>query len=621
MLISLTTYAQEKLIALTIDSELKENANAVIRLNDNLINIEAFNKFTYKNKRIVTVLNKGGKADVGAYMHYSSNVNIKKLEAIIYDAFGKEIKKVRKKEFQDVSAVDGGTLYSDSRVKYLDYTPVSYPYTVVFETEVVYKSTAFIPGWRPIEGTYVSTEESSYKVINTSGVDLKIKTQNFEDYNIEKLGEFNYVAKALKAIKGEAYAPAFNTYAPTLKVALTKFVMEGVEGVNKDWQDFGKWVDDKLIHNTQDLPPAVKTEIKQITADAMSNIEKAKLVYQYMQDKTRYISVQVGIGGWKPMLASDVDRLGYGDCKALTNYTKALLDEVDVESYYTIIYGGRSIENIDKDFSATQGSHAILAVPNDNDYIWLECTSQTVPFGYNAYFTDDRDALIITPEGGKIVHTKVYDTKDNLQTTVATVKLDDKGSIFADVSIVSKGSQYNYHSELETKSEKDIKLYYKNYFDNINNLELLKLSRNNNKNDIAYTETINLAAGKYASKAGSRFLYAPNMFNKRTIVPPRYKSRKLPFKIDRGFTDVDEYEITLPETLEVEALMKPVSIENQFGSYSASIEKNLENKLVYKRKLVLNKGGYKKEDYKAFRDFYLKIVKHDKSKIALKTIQ
>jgi heterodisulfide reductase subunit A-like polyferredoxin len=30
--------------------------------------------------------------------------------------------------------------------------------------------------------------------------------------------------------------------------------------------------------------------------------------------KSRYVSIQVGIG-WKPMDASDVDRLGYGDCK------------------------------------------------------------------------------------------------------------------------------------------------------------------------------------------------------------------------------------------------------------------------------------------------------------------
>ena len=81
------------------------------------------------------------------------------------------------------------------------------------------------------------------------------------------------------------------------------------------------------------------------------------------------------------MLASDVDKLGYGDCKALTNYTKTLLDAVDVESYYTVVYGGKRIRNIDKEFSATEGNHVILCLPNEEDYIWLECTSQKTPFG------------------------------------------------------------------------------------------------------------------------------------------------------------------------------------------------------------------------------------------------
>ncbi len=41
-----------------------------------------------------------------------------------------------------------------------------------------------------------------------------------------------------------------------------------------------------------------------------------------MQGKTHYISIQVGIGGYQPFLASDVDRLNYGDCKALVNTHK-----------------------------------------------------------------------------------------------------------------------------------------------------------------------------------------------------------------------------------------------------------------------------------------------------------
>ncbi len=619
-LIFLTTYSQEKLLALTIDDDLKENANAVVRLYDNLIEVKAHNRLLHRSKRIVTVLSEAGNSDIGAVVHYDNNINIRKLEAVIYNAFGKEIKKVKKKEFEDVSAVSGGTLYSDSRIKYLNHTPINYPYTVVLEKEIEYKSTAFVPGWRPIEGFYVSTENASYKIINTSGVDLKVKTTNFENYGIEEIGEFDYLAKNLKAIKGEAYAPAFKTYAPFLRVALTKFVMEGVDGVNTNWTDFGKWMNDKLVSDTQELPQAVKDEVKFLTKNETTDMEKAKLIYKYMQDKTRYISVQVGIGGWKPMLASDVDRLGYGDCKALTNYTKALLDEVNVESYYTVIYGDDNLRNIDKEFSATEGNHVILAIPNEEDYVWLECTSQTSPFGYNANFTDDRDALVITPEGGKIIHTKVYETKGNLQTTNAKVNLDENGSISAQVQIASEGTQYDHYNRIEDEDEKGKSLYYKEYFDNINNLEVLAIALDNNKEDIIFTEKVDVAASKYASKVGGRILFAPNMFNKKTYAPPRYKNRKMAFEVDRGYTDVDEYEITLPETLEIEALMKPVSIKNEFGEYSVSIEKKSDNLLVYKRTLIMNKGQYKKEDYSGFRDFHLKIVKHDKSKIALKRI-
>ena len=618
LLTTLTVFSQDDLLsALTIPIELKENANAVVRYDDIDITIKAYNKMLFNNKRIVTILNSSGNSKLGATIGYDNNTTIKKLEARIYNQFGEEIKKIKKNNFVDVSAVDGGTLYSDSRVKYLKYTPISYPYTIVFETEVEYRSTAYIPGWRPIEGYYASTQKADYRITNETNIELKIKTTNFENFNIEKQSEYYYIANNLKAIKPEAYSPSFRTHAPFLKAALIRFNMEGVEGTNNNWKDFGKWINDKLIFDTQELPPNVKSEIKALTANATTNIEKAKIVYKYMQDKTRYISVQVGIGGWKPIVAEDVDRLGYGDCKGLSNYTKALLDEVGVESYYTVIYGGRDIRNFDKDFSAAQGNHAILCLPNGDDYIWLECTNQTVPFGYTANFTDDRDALIVTPEGGKIVHTKVYKTKDNSQITKAKVKLGAHGGISGKVTIESRGTQYKHHEGTQEEKLEDQELYYKDYWDNINNLSIQSMKFNNDKDSIVFKEEVTLSAIKYSRTAGNRILFEPNMFNRFSSAPPRYRNRKLPFEIDRGFIDIDEYEIILSKELEVEALQNEIQLSNKFGEYKFSIKKKTDNTLIFNRTLILNKGKYKKEDYKPFRDFWLKIVKYDKSKIVL----
>jgi hypothetical protein len=620
LLISLIVKGQEEslLTALTIPTELKENANAVIRYNDVNISISAVNKMVYSNKRIVTILNSSANDKHGAVMHYDDKVNVKKLEAKIYNAFGKEIKKVKKNDFEDVSAADGFSLYTDSRVKYLNYTPTEYPYTVVFETEVEYSSTAFIRGWHPIEGYHTSIENTSYKINNTSGIEVKIKTSNFENFNIQKNSDFEYSAQMLKSIKPEVFSPAFTEFAPYLKATLTEFEMEGVNGVNTSWNDFGKWMNDKLIKDTQDLPEKVKSDIKSLTANAETNIDKAKIVYKYMQDKTRYISVQVGIGGWKPMLASDVDRLGYGDCKGLTNYTKALLDEIGVESYYTVIYGDRELRDIDDSFSSLQGNHVILCLPNESDYIWLECTSQTSPFGYNANFTDDRDALIITPEGGKIAHTKVYKTEDNLLETKAKILLEDTGNFEAMVAIKSFGTQYGYHEGIQRQIKKDQELYYKNEWSHINALNINTMEFNDNKDSIVFNEKIKVNSERYASRAGNRLLLQPNFFNRIETAPTRYDNRLLPFELERGFVDIDSYEIILPETLGVETLMNEVKISNKFGEYSASIVQNENNKLVYTRKFLLHKGFYEKEDYEVFRAFWLEVVKNDKSKIVLK---
>ena len=619
ILIASYLFSQEELfLAYTISPELIKNANAVVRQDKTVIEISAYNRMNVTTKRIVTIFNSQGDQKHGGVIGYDNNTTIKKLEAKIYDALGNEIKKIKKNDFEDVSAVDGGTLYSDSRVKYLDYTPINYPYTVELEQEVEYRSTAFVPGWIPIEGFYISTENAEYEIINSTEIEVKTKTLNFEDYNIEKHNDFHYTARNLEAIKPESYSPPFKNYAPYLYSAMTVFDMEGVKGVNQNWNDFGKWMYENLIKGTQELPEEVKQEIRILTADAKNDLEKAKIVYEYMQSKTRYISVQVGIGGWKPMLASDVDRLGYGDCKGLSNYTKALLDEVDVESYYTVIHRDWDIVNIDKEFSRIEGNHVILTLPVGDSYMWLECTGQTDPFSYIATGTDDRDALIVTPEGGKIIHTKAYTTSENLQETKAKVKLDTDGNINAEVNIKSSGTQYGDHEGLQIEIEKDQKLHYKEYWDNINNLNIESMEFNNDKDNIVFTEDVQIKAEKYASVSGDRILLEPNIFNKTTYSPPRYRTRKLPFEIDRGFTDIDEFEITLPPELEVDALQEDINIINKFGEYSFSITKLDDNKLLYKRKFVQNKGAYKKEDYKAFRQFRLNVVKHDKSKIVLK---
>ena len=312
-----------------IDEAMMDNANAVVRLNEVIVSLKSSSQMSVKEKRIITILNKKGNENIDAFVYYDRNVKIKTLQVLAFDALGNQIKKIKKNDFKDVSAVDGGTLYSDSRVKYLEYTPIDYPYTIQFTCETTTGNTAFIPSFVPIDDYFVSTEVSTYALNYPTNITIRKKEKNIENRDIEieaVAGRIFYKAKNMNALKPEEYSPPFREIIPKILVAANEFTYEGVYAEAENWNDFGKWVYFDLIESTIDLPESTAVYIQDLVKDEKTDIGKAKKIYQYVQDKVRYISVQVGIGGWKPFNASEVDRLGYGDCKGLTNYTMSLLE-------------------------------------------------------------------------------------------------------------------------------------------------------------------------------------------------------------------------------------------------------------------------------------------------------
>lgn len=398
---------------------------------------------------------------------------------------------------------------------------------------------------------------------------------------------------------------------------LDKFSLEGVEGEANNWQNFGLWMQNSLLAGTNELPVETKTKIKNLVGDEKDPMKKARIVYEYVQNKTRYVSIQLGIGGWKPMKASDVDRLGYGDCKALTNYTKALLEAVDVPSYYCVIYGHPGKIDLQSDFVSMQGNHVTLAIPDGEQLRWVECTSQTAPFDFQANFTDDRLALIVKPDGGQLVRTTVYKEKDNFQVSKGQYKIDADGSISGEVEIKSRGTQYDSREGLDRKSSDERNKYYKNYFSQINNLNLSAIKIDNDKSKPELAEKVTLSAIDYCNIANNRLMFVVNAFNPFGAIPQRYRSRNNPFEISRGFYDEDEITITLPVGYALEAKPENFELDEPYGQYKVEFTVIDKNHLRYKRTLLVNGGTFPASDYEKFRKFREMISRNDNAKCVL----
>ncbi len=619
---NLLSFGQKSEVSvLAISDSLKQNANAVVRLDQTDIAITSQRNMVIKTKKIITVFNELGFEAIDAYENYDKKTSVNSIEAIVYNAFGIEIKKIKRKDFRDQAALDGISIFSDNRFLYLDYTATTYPYTIVYESEVETSNTAFIPSWMPLTDYFVSVEKSILNVTFPDNLGFKSKECNFDIFKIDKIisntKQLSYSVSNIKAQKPEEQSPLFSDMYPKLLLGLSSFNLEGIDGNASSWKEFGKWYADKILAGTIDISEETKTKIKNLIGNETDLVKKSKIIYKYVQEKSRYVSIQVGIGGWKPMFAKDVDRLGYGDCKALSNYTKALLNVVDVPSYNTVLYGDRNKRDIQSDFVSMQGNHMILCIPNGEKNIFLECTSQEDPFGFLGIFTDDRNVLIMKPDGGEIVRSTIYDDKNNSQISKGNYVLNENGAISGQVEIISEGSQYAQKVRLEKLQPTELEAHFKEYWKPINNLKIAKSKFTNDKEKISFTENVSISADDYGKFVGSNLLFSVNVFNQNLKNYKRIKNRKNKYTVERGFLDNDEISVVLPDGFSIESLPQNFELKTKFGEYKTEIIKKDEKNLIYKRSFSIFKGNYSNVEYEENRLFFDALSRNDNTKIVL----
>ena len=419
------------------------------------------------------------------------------------------------------------------------------------------------------------------------------------------------------AVKSEPFSPNPETYRTSIKIAPKQFTYYNHKGSYQNWEELGKWVYDDLIKQRNTLPPATITMVKDLVKDEKTDKGKARKIYQYLQDKTRYISVQIGIGGLQPIAVSEVDRLGYGDCKALVNYMQSMLKAVDIESYYCVVEAGSEKISLDPQFAdMAQGNHIILCLPLKGDTTWLECTNQKIPFGFLGDFTDDRLVFACTPEGGKLLRTPKLSAQNNIQIRKVNLSLSDDGTALGNMQTVFSGAQYdNHESNIEksiTEQLKALKIWYNLDHIDFENITYLRDKTDNPK----ITEDVKVNIRQYAPVENNKMYLQLNAFNISRGIP-EIKVRKLPVYINRGYTDDDTITYSIPENVLTDFIL-PLnkSLESDFGSYESKVTVE-GRKIIYHRKIKINDGTFPAEKYSLFAKFMTDVNTADNLKLIL----
>jgi len=603
-----------------IPADLKKDAGAVVRKSLLRFEVKNASKAYLRSTYAVTIFRKDKESEGEIGLHYDKFKELGSLDGTIYDAAGNVVRELSSNDIKDESAISDYSIYEDSRVKKAAMYYNRYPYTVEYVYEYTYRGGPSWPEWYSRE-TFDPVEYSRFEVVMPSDEKLRYHadgdsarpTITVEGSKTSYLWE----ARGMKELSKDVYGSDLKDAATLVRIAPRAIDADGYEGSMATWEDFGRWYR-SLSRERNRLPESAVNDVRQILSNTADKRASAATIYRYMQTRTRYVSVQLGIGGWQPFSAEYVHEHGYGDCKALSNYLVSLLGVAGIAAYPVLVEAGSNPDSLLSEFPCNQFDHVIACVPFASDSLWLECTDQRIRAGHLGDFTENRQALLIAPDGGHIVQTPASTSAENAQTRFALVIVDSAGNAAAGVKTSWRGDEEDQVRLVIDPSSALNQQHWVERFIDLPNFTLTKFSFSGFESDSGrFSLETDLALPHFAVGAGDRLFFQPCLLGKRTSVPPAITHRVSPIRFAFPYSDVDSVIYVIPHGLEMESIPAGTSIISSFGKFSSSCTKRGDTAFVFVRRLIIDRTILRADRYEEYRSFFVSVVKADKEEAVL----
>jgi len=604
-----------------ISKDLKKRASAVIRSDKTKVTLQSKNMYTSLRKRVITVFNEKGEDYADFRVQYKEgSEKITNVKINFYNAEGKHLKSIKNKEVDDYIAYDGISMISDGRVMYYGAEILDYPMTVEMSWKEESKSTLFIPFWNPLPYSSVAVESSSYEIDNMTPISLRVSERNFNDFDIQKQGDYRYLLLNQRVASTEKYIPSFLERKPMVIIAPEYFSYEGYNGSYNDWASLGKWVYHDLLMSKKNLDHRkVRTDLDGVILEDDSEETIVRKLYDYVQENTRYILIGLDEGGLVPLSTKKVHEVKYGDCKALSFYMKDLLDAYGVTANYVIVRAEVDRpEDIFPEYPHTYpANHIILNIPLEQDTLWLDCTSNDNPFNFLGDFTDDRLVLQVDEDGGKLVKTPTYDKDLNKQIVNAQVLLDRAGNVDIDLKIEEYGIQIDRGIALQGYDKNEMDEHLKtSLLEDFDNIRIQHYDIALDEDEIKTIQNYQFEADTYIEKAGDYMIITPSFL---PLAVPRLKKDKkrdndILFPRERQNISTVVYEIPVGYRMRIP---ENIRLESDYGSYTQTVKEISPQKIEVARDFILKKGRYEPSEYNEIKLFFDKINKAERTQYSI----
>ncbi len=556
--------------------------------------------------RKIEVYNADGK-DYG-YFRLSEDKfqRVKYFSGTVYDANERIIFVREKDDAEPVCGYSEYSLYDD--VCHRNFALVSdrYPFTLEYEYEVEHKSLYFWPDWRPQKS--IPVVESQYTLIAPSDLEFRVETRGGDiQPMVSSDGDkstYTWELIDLPAVKRQKYASPDSEPRTRVEFSPQDFEFGGCRFDASSWIDLGTGYS-CLIKDCFELNDEQRAHCDTIAATCTSDIEKCNALHESLSSRLRYVSIEIGVGGWKPSKSKDSFRRGYGDCKDLSTVYVSMLREMGIAANLALIRT-RTAGETSPDFP-TMGrfNHAILYAIIANDTIWTDPTCQYCKFGDLPWFDENTYALGITENGGRLIPTPGSMPSENLVLRKARISLNDAGSISAEVDVTLRGNVYHFgrayldevsRENLERLVKSDLVGVSASY--QIDSVECIDPGTSGEEISVrAFGTSRNAVFTSVDHTYIDLTFLAPLRKREKTSLSDRSQAIELLFAL--GYSDT--ITILTPDGWGLSETPDDAEIENEFGYASARLQANKDHLLMVREKR-LNCHAVQPEQFGRFEE-------------------
>ncbi|WP_165501791.1 transglutaminase domain-containing protein [Pedobacter frigiditerrae] len=272
--------------------------------------------------------------------------------------------------------------------------------------------------------SYMPILNSELKLTVANGIFIKYKKMGIDTADIlvtidkgKRNTIYSFKYKNCTADRGYANAPGYAWYSPHVV-----FYIDSYKDSQGKMNSYLANADDLYNLNysyIKGINSNVSSQVKRITdsliIDLKSPEEKARKIYNWVQQNIKYVAFEDGMGGFIPREAELVCTRRFGDCKDMSSILTQMMKVAGIDAYYTWI----GTRDLPYKFSTTPlplvSNHMICTIKLNGNYIYLDGTDPTCVFGVPASHIQDKEAMIaINTKEYKIAIVPTVEKDENL---------------------------------------------------------------------------------------------------------------------------------------------------------------------------------------------------------------